>query len=40
LVLARQQPAQALVADFLEAIRVVTRSPDNTERKKVSRLPA
>ena len=40
LVLARQQPAQALVADFLEAIRVVTRSPDNSERKKVSRLPA
>ena len=40
LVLARQQPAQALVADFLEAIRVVTRSPENSERKKVSRLPA
>jgi DNA-binding transcriptional LysR family regulator len=40
LVLARQQPAQALVADFLEAIRVVTRSPENAERKKVSRLPA
>ena len=28
---ARRQPAQALVADFLEAIRVVTRSPDNSE---------
>jgi DNA-binding transcriptional LysR family regulator len=40
LVLARQQPAQALVADFLEAIRVVTRSPGNTEHKKVSRSPA
>jgi DNA-binding transcriptional LysR family regulator len=37
---ARRQPAQALVADFLEAIRVVTRSPENSERKKVSRLPA
>jgi len=40
LVLARQQPAQALVADFLEAIRVVTRSPEHTGRKKVSRSPA
>ncbi len=39
LVRARQQPAQALVADFLEAMRVVLRSPQPTERKKVSRSP-
>ena len=39
LVRARQQPAQALVADFLEAMRVVLRSPQSTERKKVSRSP-
>jgi hypothetical protein len=36
---ARQQPAQALVADFLEAIRVVTRDPEHTKRNKVSRSP-
>ena len=39
LVRARQQPAQALVADFLEAMRVVLRSSQPTERKKVSRSP-
>ena len=39
LVRARQLPAQALVADFLEAMRVVLRSPQPTERKKVSRSP-
>jgi DNA-binding transcriptional LysR family regulator len=36
---ARQQPAQALVADFLEAIRVVTRDSEHTKRNKVSRSP-
>jgi len=39
LVLARQQPAQALVADFLEAVRIVVGGPEHTERKKVSRSP-
>ncbi len=36
---ARQQPAQALVADFLEAVRIVVGGPENTARKKVSRSP-
>ena len=36
---ARQQPAQALVADFLEAVRIVLGDPEDTERKKVSRSP-
>ena len=39
LVRARQQPAQALVADFLEAVRIVVGGPEHTERKKVSRSP-
>jgi DNA-binding transcriptional LysR family regulator len=34
---ARQQPAQALVADFLEAVRIVAGGPENIARKKVSR---
>jgi DNA-binding transcriptional LysR family regulator len=36
---ARQRPAQALVADFLEAVRIVAGGPENTARKKVSRSP-
>ena len=38
-VLAPQQPAQALVADFLEAVRIVVGGPENAARKKVSRSP-
>lgn len=34
---ARQQPEQALVADFLEALRVVVRDDEYTDRKKVRR---
>jgi DNA-binding transcriptional LysR family regulator len=34
---ARQQPAQALVADFLEAVRIVVGGHEHTERKKLSR---
>ena len=37
---ARQQPAQALVADFLEAVRIVVGGHERTEGKKVSRSPA
>ncbi|MFS2034017.1 LysR substrate-binding domain-containing protein [Polaromonas sp. CT11-55] len=38
---APQQPAQALVADFLEAVRIAVGGPENTARKskKVSRSP-
>ena len=36
---ARQQPEQALVADFLEAVRIVVSGPE-TEAKKVRRPPA
>jgi hypothetical protein len=36
---ARQQPEQALVADFLEALGVVVRGTENGVRKKVSRSP-
>lgn len=39
LVRARQQPAQALVADFLEAMRIVVRDVRPTERGKISRSP-
>jgi DNA-binding transcriptional LysR family regulator len=35
---ARQQPEQALVADFLEALRTVVRDDEYTDRKKVRRL--
>jgi hypothetical protein len=34
---ARQQPAQALVADLLEAVRIVVGGHEHTERKKFSR---
>jgi DNA-binding transcriptional LysR family regulator len=34
---ARQQPEQALVADFLEALRVAVRDDEYTDRKKVRR---
>jgi DNA-binding transcriptional LysR family regulator len=37
---ARQRPEQALVSDFLEAVRVVTRGADQADRKKLSRSPA
>ena len=37
---ARQQPAQALVADFLEAVRIVVSGHERTERNKISRSPA
>jgi DNA-binding transcriptional LysR family regulator len=36
---ARQQPEQALVADFLEALRIVVRGDEHTARKKVRRSP-
>ena len=39
LIRAREQPAQALVADFLEAMRIVLHGPEHAERKKVSRSP-
>ena len=39
LVRARQQPAQALVADFLEAVRIVVGGTENGARKKVGRSP-
>lgn len=37
---ARQQPEQALVADFLEAVRIVARGNESAARKRVSRSPA
>ena len=36
---ARQQPEQALVADFREALRVALRGIENGGRKKISRSP-
>ena len=39
LVRARQQPSQALVADFLKAMRMVVRVSQPAERRKVSRSP-
>jgi DNA-binding transcriptional LysR family regulator len=36
---ARQQPTQALVADFVEAVRIAVGSPQPTERKQLSRSP-
>ena len=36
---ARNQPEQALVADFLEALRIVVGGLERTEREKVSRSP-
>ncbi|RZL95389.1 MAG: LysR family transcriptional regulator [Variovorax sp.] len=40
LVRARQQPAQALVADFLEAVRIAVSGPEHAERKKINQSPA
>ena len=40
LVRARHQPTQALVADFIEAVRIVAGGPQPTERNKLSRSPA
>lgn len=37
---ARQQPAQALVDDFLAALHMVLRDDENAVRRKVSRSPA
>jgi DNA-binding transcriptional LysR family regulator len=36
---ARQQPEQALVADFVEALRIAARGAERIGRKKVSRSP-
>jgi DNA-binding transcriptional LysR family regulator len=40
LIRAIQQPEQALVADFVEALRIVVRGMGQNGRKKVSRSPA
>ena len=39
LIRAHQQPEQALVADFVEALRIVVRGSENAARKRVSRSP-
>jgi DNA-binding transcriptional LysR family regulator len=36
----RQQPEQAVVADFLQALRIVARENENAAKKRISRSPA
>jgi DNA-binding transcriptional LysR family regulator len=36
----RQQPEQAAVADFVEAVRIVARENENAAKKRISRSPA
>ena len=36
----RQQPEQALVADFLQALRIVARESENAAKKRINRSRA